>query len=374
MRVAILHEMLVKLGWAEKVVEAFMHMFPDADLFTLIYDEEKTWTVFEKNKINSQVFDLATQKIYSITSNQRLCLPFMAKSVEALDFSDYDLVISSSSSFAHGTITKPDTKFVVYYHSPSRYMWDYTNEYKKSIGWDKGIKWYLLNKLFLRLRQWDYIASQRVDLPIMASSHVKKRIVKYYRRNDSIVLHPPVEVEKFINYKKEVEKWDYYITIAALTEWKRHDVHINAFNKMQDKKLKIVWIWNYEKKLKEMATWNNIEFVWYKKWRELLDLLHWAKWFIFSSEDDFWIAPIEAMACWLPVFWLRAWWLEETNIEWITWEFFNNKNWLDFIEHFINFEKNIEAWNYDKEKIVEHAKGFSREVFENKFKKIIWIF
>ncbi|MDD3646684.1 MAG: glycosyltransferase [Candidatus Gracilibacteria bacterium] len=381
MKVAILHEMFVKLGGAEKVVEAFLEMFPEADLYTLIYDEEKTGSVFPKEKINPQVLKLLSQKIYNLTKNQRYCLPFMAKSIETLDFSEYDLVIASSSGFAHGAITKPDTKFVVYYHSPSRYMWDYTNEYKKSIGWDKGVKGYLLNELFLKLRQWDYIASARVDLPIMASAHVQKRIVKYYRRNDSIVLHPPVEVEKFINYTPSplspLPKVDrnssneYYITIAALTEWKRHDIHINAFNKMQDKKLKIVGVGNYEEKLKEMVEGNNIEFAGYKSGDELIELLVGAKGFIFSSEDDFGIAPIEAMACGVPVFGLKAGGLAETSIEGITGEFFEHKDGLDFIEKFITFEKNIESGVYDKEKIIQHAKGFSKQVFEEKFRKII---
>tara|TARA_Y100001960_G_scaffold332485_1_gene433147 strand:+ start:968 stop:1294 length:327 start_codon:yes stop_codon:yes gene_type:complete len=108
-------------------------MFPDADFFTLIYDEEKTGKIFSKNKINKQVFKLPSQKLYNITKKQRFCLPLMARSVEQLDLSTYDVVLCSSSGFSHGAITKPDTKFIVYYHSPARYMWDWTNEYKRDI-------------------------------------------------------------------------------------------------------------------------------------------------------------------------------------------------------------------------------------------------
>jgi len=370
MKIAILHEMFVKLGWAEKVVESFLEAFPDADLFTLIYDEKKVSTIFPKNKINSQVFNLKTQKIYNLFWKQRLCLPYMALSVEQLDFSMYDVVLCSSSWFTHWAITKPETKFIVYYHSPSRYLWDYTNEYKKSIWFSSGIKSYFLNNLFLKLRIWDFIASKRVDLPIMASKHVAKRLKKYYKRNDYKVIYPSVEVEKFINYK-DLEKKDYYITVAALTEWKRLDILINAFNKMTDKKLKIVWVWNYESEYKKLIKSKNIELLWFKSWIELIELLKQAKWFLFASEDDFWISPVEALASNTPVFALYKWWALETNISWITWEFFEDSNWEDFLEKFKNFEKNIENKVYKKENLIKQAKKFSKQNFIKEIQNIV---
>jgi len=140
MKVALVHEMLIKLGGAEKVLENWQHLFPQADIFTLIYDEKKTGKVFPKEKIHPQVLKCATQKIYSLTKKQRLCLPFMAKAIESFDFSGYDVVLVSSSGFAHGVITKPETKTIIYYHAPARYMWDWTNEYKRDIGAQKGMK------------------------------------------------------------------------------------------------------------------------------------------------------------------------------------------------------------------------------------------
>jgi len=305
MKIAILHEMFVKLGWAEKVVKSFLDAFPDADLFTLIYDENKVWSVFPKNKINKQVFDLKTQKIYSLFWKQRLCLPYMAISIEQLDFSEYDVVLCSSSGFAHWAITKPETKFIVYYHSPSRYLWDYTHDYMKSLHLNKIFK-YFINNLLNKTRIWDYIAAQRVDVPVMASNHVAKRLKKYYNRTDYKVIYPSVEVEKFIDFP-EVQKQDYYITVAALTEWKRLDILIKAFNEMPNKKLKIVWVWDYEKEYKKMATSKNIEFVWFKTWENLIKLLKEAKGFLFVSNDDFWIAPVEAIASDTPVFALAKW-------------------------------------------------------------------
>jgi len=369
MKVAILHEMLVKLGWAEKVVETFLEIFPDADLFTLIYDEKKVWKVFKKEKIHSQVFKLKSQKKYNLFKNQRFCLPVMAESIEALDFSKYDLVLCSSSWFAHGAITKPETKFVVYYHSPSRYIWDYTFEYQKSLKLNKFLK-YFLQKLLSKIRIWDFIASRRVDIPIMASENVAKRLKKYYKRNDYKILYPSVEIKKFVN-SKDYEKKDYYITIAALTEWKRLDILIKAFNKMPEKKLKIIWVWNYENEYKKLVKSKNIEFLWYKSWKELTKLLKQAKGFLFVSNDDFWIAPVEAMACATPVFWLAKWWLLETNKAWITWDFFMDENWSDFIENFKKFEKNINSWVYQKKNLISQAQKFSKENFKKELRKIL---
>jgi len=99
---------------------------------------------------------------------------------------------------------------------------------------------YFLGNLLNKTRIWDFIASQRVDIPIMASNHVAKRLKKYYKRNDYRVVYPSVEIDKFINFPKNIEKKDYYITIAALTEWKRLDILINSFNEMPEKKLKII--------------------------------------------------------------------------------------------------------------------------------------
>ena len=374
MKIAILHEMFVKLWGAEKVVESFLEAFPNADLFTLIYDESKVWSVFPKNKINKQVFSLPTQKRYNLFKKQRLCIGLMASSVESLDFSEYDIVLCSSSWFAHWAITKPETKFIVYYHSPSRYLWDYTNEYKNSLwinNWFRKIFKYFLNRLLLKTRIWDYIASNRVDVPIAASINVTKRIKKYYARDDYKVIYPSVEIDKFIDFEEKIKKKDYYITIAALTEWKRLDILIKAFNEMPNKKLKIIWVWNYEQDYKNMSKSKNIEFLWYKSWNKLIKLLKEAKGFLFASNDDFWIAPVEALACNTPVFGLAKWWLLETNKKWITWDFFEDENWEDFIWQFKIFEKNIDDWIYKEKELLKHVEQFSKKKFINEIKKIV---
>ncbi len=377
MKIAILHEMLIKLGWAEKVVETFVNLFPEAELYTLIYDEEKVGKIFPKSKINKNVFNLKSQKIYNLTKRQRFCLPFMAKSVESLDFSSYDVVLCSSSWFAHWAITKPETKFIVYYHSPARYMWDWTNEYKSDLwlnsGWKKYIMKPLINKLFLNLRIWDFIASNRVDISLANSNNTAKRIKKYYRK-DSILLYPPVETKRFAkdlwDKKYDLKFKKYYIIISALTEFKKIDIAINAFNNL-DENLIIVWAWDYKSELEKLIKTKNIAFVWPKYDDELVYLVQNSLGLIFPWEEDFGIVPIEIMAAWKPVFAYKWWWLTETVLPWITGDFFIDKNWMDFIEKFKLFNKNNSEEKYNSDNCKKQASIFSKENFENKIKEII---
>jgi glycosyltransferase involved in cell wall biosynthesis len=366
MKIAVLHEMLIKLWWAENVVCDILELFPEADLFTLIYDEQKVWKLFPKNRIKS--VPVITQRIYNLTHRQRLCLPFMARAVESIDFSEYDLVIASTSWFAHWCITKPETCFVVYYHSPARYLWDYTNEYKKDIWFSWGLKNILLNKFLLKARQWDYLAWQRHDVAIAASKQVQTRIAKYYRR-DSDLVYPGVYVNNFSIWETPLKERWYYLILSALTEFKKVDVAVRAFNKM-DHKLVIIWDWIHREYLESIAG-PNIEFVGYKRWEESKELYDWARWFIMSWRDDFGIAPIEAMSAWIPVFALRQGWLVETNIDNVTWEFFDDPAWSDFVEKFEIFHNDIEDSRFDRIKIRNHALKFSKHRFISEFKETI---
>ena len=378
MKVAILHEMLIKLGWAEKVVENFVNLFPDASIFTLIYDENKCSKIFPKEKISNQVWKTKTQKVYNIFKKQRLCLPFMAKSIESFDFSEFDLVICSSSGFAHWAITKPETKFVVYCHSPARYMWDWTNEYKRDLwlfsGWKKYFLKPFIENTFFKNRQWDFLASQRSDLIIANSKNTQKRIQKYYKR-ESVILYPPVETERFWkileknDFQKPFEK--YYIIISALTEFKKIEIAISWFNEL-DENLLIIWAWDFRENLEKMVKKENIKFAWAKYWDELVFLVQNSLGLIFPWEEDFWIVPVEVMAAWKPVFAYKWGWLLETNIENITWSFFEDKFWEDFIEKFKVFHKNNLEKKYLPENCINQAKKFSKEIFEKQFLELIW--
>ena len=363
--------MLIKLWGAEKVVESLMKIFPNADIYTLIYDEKKVWSIFPKETI--QWVAKPTQRIYKILKNQRFCLPLMPRAVESLDFSQYDYVISSSSWFAHGPIISWKTKLITYYHSPARYLWDWTNEYKKDIWWDAWIKWFLLWILFKKFRLWDIKASQRSHISLANSHNTQKRIQKYFRK-DSQILYPPVETERFakkLSPKDSSQEEKYYIILSALTEFKKIELAIHGFNKIPEAQLKIIWDGNHRSHLENLRTWENIEFIGAKYWDDLVSLVQNSQGLIFPGEEDFGIVPIEVMAAGKPIFAYRWWWLLETVVEWKTGEFFNNKDWKDFVEKFQKFDKQNKKGKYSSENCKKQAKKFSEAEFKKRIKKLI---
>jgi glycosyltransferase involved in cell wall biosynthesis len=155
-----------------------------------------------------------------------------------------------------------------------------------------------------------------------------------------------------------------------LAHYKKIEVAVKAFNKMPDKKLLIVGWWDYKEVLENMAK-KNIEFVWPKYGDEMVELLAAARGFIFPWEEDFWMAPVEALAAWTPIFAYKAWWLLETNIEWVTGEFFKKASWKDFIENFLEFDKNISENKYKKEDLLKQANKFWEEEFEKRIRELV---
>ncbi|MDA9129320.1 glycosyltransferase [Candidatus Gracilibacteria bacterium] len=376
MKIAILHEMLVKLGGAEKVIESLLRLFPQADIFTLIYDETKVGSIFSQKSIHPQCKKLPTQKIYNLTRKQRLCLPFMARSVESLDFSTYDFVLVSSSGFAHGLITKPETKTLVYYHAPARYMWDRTHEHTRDIGLDSGLRGYIYSKLLLRLRQWDYIASQRNDILLANSSNTQSRVMKYFRR-ESEVLYPPVETDRFAkiipqntSLPSEIPA-EYYIIISTLTEFKRIDIAVSAFRDIKNTSLIVIGDGEYRGNLEKLAS-ENTQFVGAKFGDNLVSLVQGSLGLIFPGEEDFGIVPIEVMAAGKPVFALKKGGLLETVIEGKTGAFFNDIEGGDFVEKFNIFHKSNLGGSYTSENCKQQAQQFSEAVFHKKIKNYIY--
>jgi len=369
--------MLIKLGWAEKVVENLMQIFPEADLYTLIHDERQVGKVFPKNKIHRSCNSLASQRVYKILKKQRLCLPFMKSSVESLDFSQYDRVIVSSSWFSHGLKTLPNTKTIIYYHAPARYMWDWAHEYRAEIGMNTWIKWYLYGNYMKKLRVWDYSAAQNNDILLANSATTQSRIQKYFRR-DSQIVFPPIETQRFSKKLNSLLNplpfqgkgaAKYYIILSALTEFKKLDIAIEAFKDIPKVNLLIIWAGEYRSQL-EKISWNseNIKFAWAQYGDDLVALVQNSLGLIFPGEEDFGIVPIEVMAAGKPVFALKKWWLTETVIADKTWDFFNNPDGADFIEKFQKFHRNNLGWKYKSEDCKRQAAIYDISVFKKAIK------
>ena len=186
-KVAIVHDFLVDFGGAERVLADICSIYPDAPIFTLIHDEGKMRGKFEGKEIKTSFL----QKFPKFLRNRkRFLLPFLMVAPETFDLREYDLVISSSSAWSKGIVTRLNTTHIAYIHSPMRFVWDYNERYLKEIGSRAGI----FKRLVLNyVRIWDNQAAQRPDKLIANSAYTQRRIQKYYKR-DSEVVYPGVKM------------------------------------------------------------------------------------------------------------------------------------------------------------------------------------
>lgn len=356
MKIALVHDHLNQLGGAERVLRVFCEIYPKAPIYTLIYDEKKTKSVFKDRIINQSFiskFPLSKKKF-------RWYLPLMHAATEGYDLSNYDIVLSDSSGMAKGVITGQETLHICYCHTPTRYLWSDHNliidnlERIKSVG--------RLSQIFRGyLRVWDRLAADRVDKFIANSKFVASRIKKYYRR-ESEVIYPSVEINSFyISDKIE----DYFLLISRLRPYKRVDIVISAFNKL-GLSLKIIGIGEEERQLRKEAK-DNIEFLGQVDDKQKNYYLSRCKALIHPQEEDFGITPIEAMASGRPVIAFGGGGAIETIIDKKTGILFDEQSWEALADTIIRFKQQ----NFDPVFIRNHAKQFDIFLFKQKIKEFV---
>lgn len=355
-----MHDYLLKSGGAERVLKTLTEMFPEAPIYTLLYNQEVMGQEFPASKVRQSYLGKLPK---FIRSKHTLLLPFFPQAIESFDFSGYDLVISSSNSFAHGIITNLDTKHICYYHSPTRYIWDWYNEYFAELGYGK-FKNFLAKWILHKIRNWDQLAAKRVDVRIANSENVRKRIQKYYRE-DAQVIYPPVEVTR---YKQSEVTEDFFLIVSALTPFKRIDLAVDFFNKI-GKRLVIVGEGKQKIELMKHAGLN-IEFKGRLSDAETAELMSKTRGLIFPGEEDFGITPVEAMAAGRPVFAYNKGGVTETVVEKETGMFFNEPTMESFEEGFAKF-LSWEKKFFDPKKAIARAEKFSTEKFKTELKKYI---
>lgn len=359
MKVAIVHDFLLKLGGAERVTAVLSRMFPNAPIYTLLYDEAAVGKVFPKEKVRPSFLQSYPR---FIRSRYKFLTSKMPRAVEEMDFKDYDLVISSSSSYAHGIITSLNTKHLCYCHSPMRYAWDWTNEYRKE-NKIRGLKSLFYTPLIKYLREWDRLAADRPDSYIANSIHVSKRLKKYYSASGDVI-YPPVDTDRF---RAKEGHSGYFLIVSALTPYKKIDLAVQLFNKI-GRRLVIIGEGPHRKYLENIAG-DNVEFLGFKEDEVVEEYLQNCRALIFPGEEDFGITPVEAMACGKPVLAYGKGGVTETVLSGKTGEFF--------------FEPTVESMEdglarlmynekfYSPHTIRRHALQFSTKVFENKIRQKI---
>ncbi len=346
MKIAIIHDYLMSYGGAEKTFKALADIFEDAELYTLFYDPKIKKQLFPIRRVNTsflQKFPRFIKKRYQIL------LPFLPIATETIDLREFDVVISASHSFIKGIITRPKTTHICYCFSPTRYLWDKSRK----------------NILLHYFRVWDRQASERVDHFIACSKIVKQRITKYYKR-DSVVIYPPVSVKTTADKPVENNQ-EYYLIVSQLRKYKRIDIAIEAFNKLG---LPLIVVGDGPEKLNlQKIAKKNIKFLGFLSDEKVKEYYQGCTAFIFPTEDDFGIAPVEAMSYGKPVLAFRKGGASETVIEGKTGEFFDYQNSAILADGVRRLRLNLK--NYDSQFISEHAQQFSEERFKKEILKTV---
>lgn len=358
MRVAIVHYWLVSMRGGEKVVEALCDMYPDADIFTLVYDEEQISQKIRRHRIIPSFL----QRIPGAVSNYQSFLPLMPFALESLDLRGYDLIISSESGPAKGIIPPPHAVHVCYCHSPMRYLWDHYHTYRSNAGMAARTLMPLLAPL---LRSWDVSSSLRVDRFVANSHHVAARVNKYYRRSASVV-PPPVAIDEFAPV---ADIGDFYLCAGQIAPYKRVDLAVRAFTEMGRN---LIVIGDGAKgdieALKRLAG-PTVQFLGRVSFPVLKAHLARCQALVFPGEEDFGIVPVEAMASGRPVIAFGSGGALETVVHGKTGLLFNEQSVDALIDAVRLFEES--KLLFQPETIRAHVAQFSAHNFQTSMRKII---
>jgi glycosyltransferase involved in cell wall biosynthesis len=324
-RTAIIHYWLVGMRGGERVLERLLRLFPNADVFTHVYDPAAVSQVIRDRPVRTTF----VQHLPGARRHYQKYLPLMPMALEQLDLRGYDLIISSESGPAKGVICPPGALHVCYCHSPMRYLWDHYTDYRRAAG--------LLTRLAMPLlthglRSWDHASAARVDRFMANSTFIQQRIEKAYRR-PSTVVYPPVDMSLF-HQSDDVEAR--YLWVGQLTSYKRPDLAVDAFNELG---LPLLMVGDGEmmRELRRRAR-------------------------LFTAEEDFGMVPVEAMASGRPVLAYGNGGALDTVLPGITGLFFQEQS----KDSLIAAVEAMEAWlpHFQPAHAVRNAERFSPERFD----------
>ncbi len=337
MRVAIVHDDLVQWGGAEKVLEGLLEIYPDAPIFTSVFDlnNKKLVEKFGKRRIITSFL----QKIPGAISLYKALLPLYPIAFEQFNFDQYNLVISHTTRFAKAIITKPETMHISYCHTPPRFLWHFSGKANYGFG----------EILMTKLRIYDQVSANRVDYFLAGSENAKKRIKRVYKM-DAKVVYPFIDLVRF----KDIETFDggYFVAVGRPSDYKRFDLAKEACR-------------NLKAELKVIQGDMDDEMV--------VNIMAGCKALIIPGIEDFGLVSLEAQALGKPVIAYRAGGALETVIENLpsgqgkTGLFFDNQT----VESLIDAIKKLDKMKIDSKDCKNNAAAFSKENFIKNFKQIV---
>ncbi len=300
MKLALVYDRVNKFGGAERVLLALHEIWPQAPLYSAVYDPQKAaWArVFRVKPSFMQYLPLAR-------SHHELFPWLTPLAFESLDFTGFDVVLSVTSAEAKGILTKPETLHICYCLTPTRYLWSGFSAYQDYPGWGQwsGLARVALSWLGPKLQEWDLIAASRPDFYLAISNQVAARIKKYYQRQVEAIIYPPVDLDKFKmkSEKLKVKHQDsYFLLVSRLVGYKRVDLVVRAFNKL-GWPLVIVGDGWQKSELEKRARRNIIFAGGDLTDEELVGYYQNCRAFVYAAEEDFGLAAVEAQAAGKPV-------------------------------------------------------------------------
>ena len=359
MKVALVHDYLAQSGGAERVAAALHMLFPTAPLYTSIYDPNSTLPYFRNVDVRTSFLQRGP---LSAPSLHKLALPFYPAAFEDFDFHSYDLVLSSSSSFAKGVITPPHTCHVCYCHTPSRFAWrqhEYLSQSRKA-----RLLSPLLRKILFDLRAWDVESANRPDYFIANSINVARRIRKYYRREVAAVIPPPIETARYAPVSPD-QVGSHFLVVSRLVGYKRIDLAIDACNYLKAP-LRVVGTGPDFAGLRRKAG-PTIQFLGKLSDQEVASEYARCRALIFSGEEDFGMTPVECMASGRPVVAYAAGGALETVVDGHTGVLFREQT----SESLAAALQTVMTIPFSPEALQSYASGFDISVFNDRMRRVL---
>lgn len=360
MKTAVVHEWLVTYAGSERVVEQFLMLYPDADLFSLVeFLPDELRHFIQHKSVNTSFL----QKLPFANPHFRQYLPLMPLAIEQFDLSNYDLVISSNHAVAKGGLTRADQLHISYVHTPVRYAWDLQQQYFQGGQLKGGPRRLLAQAVLHYLRLWDVTTANRVDHFIANSEYVARRIWKTYRR-EAQVIYPPVAVERFQpNDRRE----EFYFTLSRFVPYKRVDLIVSAFNRL-GLPLVIIGEGPEWKQVQSIAR-SNIQLLGQQPDQVVVDYMQRCKAFVYAAAEDFGITLVEAQAAGAPVITYGKGGATESVIAGKTGLFFPEQTVESLVETVKLFESGVYLFNPDY--LRQNAERFAPDRFQEKISRFI---